>query len=57
MSVKRQLKSWPEASERDSKWFEPTNALSALKDEGLRGLIVSFVERTTGRSLPIERAA
>ena len=57
MSVKRQLKSWPEAYERDSRWFEPTNALSALKDEGLRGLIVSFVEKTTGRSLPIERAA
>jgi hypothetical protein len=50
MSVNRQLKNWPEASERDSKWFEPTDALSALKDEGLRGQVVSFVERTTGRS-------
>jgi len=39
MSVRRQLKSWPEAYERDSRWFEPINALSALKDEGLRDLI------------------
>jgi 8-oxo-dGTP pyrophosphatase MutT (NUDIX family) len=49
MSVRRQLKSWPEAYERDSRWFEPTNALSALRDEGLRDVIASFVERTTGR--------
>ena len=49
MSVRRQLKSWPEAYERDSRWFEPINALSALKDEGLRDLIAVFVERTTGR--------
>ena len=47
MSVRRQLKSWPEAYERDSRWFEPTNALSALKDEGLRELIATFVERAT----------
>ena len=49
MSVRRQLKSWPEAYERDSRWFEPINALSALKDEGLRDLIAVFVKRTTGR--------
>ena len=49
MSVRRQLKSWPEAYERDSRWFEPIHALSALKDEGLRDLIAVFVERTTGR--------
>jgi 8-oxo-dGTP pyrophosphatase MutT (NUDIX family) len=49
LSVRRQLKRWPEAYERDSKWFEPINALSALKDDGLRELIASFVERTTGR--------
>jgi 8-oxo-dGTP pyrophosphatase MutT (NUDIX family) len=48
LSVRRQLKTWPEACERDSRWFEPVNALSALKDEGLRELIASFVEKTTG---------
>jgi len=50
MSVRRQLKSWPEAYERDSRWFEPVHALSALKDEGLRELISLFVEKTTGRA-------
>ena len=30
-----------------SRWFEPRKALSAIKDEGLRELIDSFVERIT----------
>lgn len=47
LSVKRRLKTWPEAHEREAKWFEPLHALSALTDEGLRDLIASFVERTT----------
>lgn len=47
LSVRRQLKAWPEAHERDARWFEPVNALAALKDEGLRDLIASFVERIT----------
>jgi 8-oxo-dGTP pyrophosphatase MutT (NUDIX family) len=56
LSVRRQLKRWPEACERDSRWFEPLHALSALKDEGLRELIASFVATTTGRPCKIEHA-
>ncbi len=49
MSVKRRLKTWPEAHERDARWFQPLEALSALGDQGLRELIAAFVEKTTGQ--------
>src|SRR5271169_3937553 len=50
--VKRQLDTWPEAHEREARWFEPGKALSAIKDEGLRKLIDSFVDRITARKSP-----
>jgi len=41
--VKRQDKTWPEYRQRQSKWFVPEEALSAIKEESLRVLISSFV--------------
>jgi 8-oxo-dGTP pyrophosphatase MutT (NUDIX family) len=52
MIVKRQLDVWPEANEREARWFEPRKALSAIRDDGLRELIDSFVERITARNSP-----
>jgi 8-oxo-dGTP pyrophosphatase MutT (NUDIX family) len=45
MIVKRQLDTWPEANEREARWFEPAKALSAIKDKGLCELIQSFFAR------------
>jgi len=52
MIVKRQHDVWPEAHEREARWFEPGKALSAIKDEGLRELIDLFVQRITVRKSP-----
>jgi 8-oxo-dGTP pyrophosphatase MutT (NUDIX family) len=52
MLVKRQLDRWPEAHEREARWFEPAKALSVIKDKGLRRLIESFVQRLTTRKSP-----
>jgi 8-oxo-dGTP pyrophosphatase MutT (NUDIX family) len=45
MIVKRQLDTWPESHEREAQWFEPAQALSTIKEEGLRELIESFARR------------
>jgi hypothetical protein len=45
MIVKRQLDTWPEAHEREARWFESTKVLSVTKEKGLRQLIESFVQR------------
>lgn len=50
LNVEQQLKTWPEAHERESRWFEPIDALSVIKEDGLRNLIVSFAERIAGRA-------
>ena len=52
MIVKRQLDVWPEAHERKARWFESAEALSAIKDKGLRELIESFVRRVIARKSP-----
>ncbi len=49
MIVKRQLDVWPEAHERKARWFESAEALSAIKDKGLRELIESFERRMIAR--------
>ncbi len=49
MIVKRQLDVWPEAHERKARWFESAEALSAIKDKGLRELIESFERRMSAR--------
>jgi 8-oxo-dGTP pyrophosphatase MutT (NUDIX family) len=50
MIVTRQFDTWPEAHEREARWFEPAKALSAIKDKGLRELIESFVGRMIARN-------
>lgn len=45
MIVNRQLDTWPEANEREARWFEQTKALSAIRDKELRELIKSFFAR------------
>jgi 8-oxo-dGTP pyrophosphatase MutT (NUDIX family) len=52
MIVKRQLDTWPEAHEREARWFEAAKALSATKEKGLRQLIETFVHRTVARKSP-----
>ena len=49
MLVKRQFETWPEAHEREARWFEPAKALSAIKENGLRELIEAFVQRTIAK--------
>jgi 8-oxo-dGTP pyrophosphatase MutT (NUDIX family) len=49
MIVKRQLDTWPEAHEREARWFELGKALSAIKEKGLRQLIESFVQKKIGK--------
>ena len=52
MIVKRQLDTWPEANEREARWFQPAKALSALKDKGLCELIEPFVRRMKAKKSP-----
>ena len=39
MIVKRQLDAWPEAHEREARWFDSTKALSVTREKGLHQLI------------------
>ena len=39
LAVKRQLKAWPEASERTTRWFSAAEAVKLVADDGLRALI------------------
>ncbi len=43
--VKRQFRTWPEAEERDHKWFSPAKARIAVKEIGLKALIEDFCAR------------
>ena len=49
MIVKRQLDTWPEANEREARWFESSKALSTIEESGLRQLIESFAQRMIAR--------
>jgi 8-oxo-dGTP pyrophosphatase MutT (NUDIX family) len=44
LKVKRQMRQWPEAPQRTPRWFEPSAALEAVNDAGLKSLISRFVE-------------
>jgi 8-oxo-dGTP pyrophosphatase MutT (NUDIX family) len=44
MKVKRELTDWPEAPDRTPRWFEPSAALAAVNDAGLKSVINRFVE-------------
>jgi hypothetical protein len=49
MIVKRQLDAWPEAHEREARWFDSTKALSVTREKSLHQLIESFVQRVIAR--------
>ena len=40
LAVTRQLKDWPEAKERDAKWYSASEAASLVGNEGLSALIL-----------------
>lgn len=42
LKVCRQLESWPEAAERETRWTSLAEAIDLLQEEGLRQLIADF---------------
>ncbi len=52
MRVKRQLATWPEASERQTRWFEPAQAVAAVTDNGLRHVIEAFAKKIAAPKKP-----
>ena len=45
LEVKRQLKDWPEASEREVRWVNSEEAAALIDDDGLRSLAQEFASR------------
>jgi 8-oxo-dGTP pyrophosphatase MutT (NUDIX family) len=45
LRVEAQLETWPESHERQSVWFDPHSAASAVTEVGLRHLIKLLVDR------------
>ena len=45
LKVKRQLKTWPEAEERELRWLLPADAEALTDEEGLRPLIVALANK------------
>ena len=43
--MKRQLKDWPEASEREVRWVNSEEAAALIDDDGLRSLAQEFASR------------
>jgi hypothetical protein len=53
--VTRQSESWPESAQRIVQWVEPAKAMSLIKEQGLKLLIVAFAKKialTLAKSLP-----
>ncbi len=44
LNVKRQLKDWPEAREREARWVKPGDATTLVEEDGLRSLVEAFAE-------------
>ena len=42
LAVKRQLKRWPEAGEREAQWYPLSEAASIVAEEGLREIILAL---------------
>ncbi|GGC86221.1 NUDIX hydrolase [Chelatococcus reniformis] len=62
LAVRRDLKSWPEADEREARWTSPAVAHELLDDEGLKVLVARFADQHVGTSkrsakVPRDRAA
>ena len=52
LEVKRQLKDWPEASEREVRWMDARAAAELIEDEGLRRVVEAFAERKRHETSP-----
>jgi len=48
--VKRQDQTWPESRQRQTKWFAPEGALSAIKEDGLKELIAALAEHLDAKT-------
>jgi hypothetical protein len=40
--VERQLDDWPEKQQRETKWFDATEAATLVEEDGLHGIITRF---------------
>jgi 8-oxo-dGTP pyrophosphatase MutT (NUDIX family) len=40
--VERKLEDWPEKSQRETRWFDETEAAKLVEEEGLHGIITRF---------------
>lgn len=50
LKVKRQLKSWPEAGERELLWIDPNNMAALIEEDDLRRLMEGFADRMRGKA-------
>jgi len=51
MLVKRQFETWPEAHQREARWFKAGEAVSLIKELALQELIASFVNKKSTKSV------
>jgi 8-oxo-dGTP pyrophosphatase MutT (NUDIX family) len=49
LKVKRQLKTWPEAKERELRWLAPADAEALTDEEGVRPLILALANQKSPR--------
>lgn len=47
LSVKRELSNWPEAEERERRWFTPQEAAASVESRELRELILQLERKVT----------
>jgi 8-oxo-dGTP pyrophosphatase MutT (NUDIX family) len=52
LEVERQLKSWPERKERDTRWFALREAAAAVEEPQLAAMIRSLPKRLTSKVQP-----
>ncbi len=45
MKVDRELKRWPEATERTRRWFSINDAIDAVEETDLRELLIQFAKQ------------
>ncbi len=43
--VKRQSEAWPEFGQRVARWVEPSQAVSLIREPGLKALVARFAQR------------
>ena len=50
LNVKAQMGDWPEAAQREWRWFEPNDALAAVNDAELHFLIGRFAKKMSPKA-------